>query len=228
MRHHKSASAPVTLESVAGAQWWNPPTDARRLALTRSAYEIVVERGLEGLRTRAVAERSGVNIATLHYYYPSKEMLVAGVVGYLGSLFAREHAQPVVPSGHEALDRLRQEFADVKHYRTVRPDMCTAMTEFALRARRDPAIAGILNQLTAPWRAGLEFMVTAGIAAGTFRADVDPPSMVDLLQAAVTGLMYGTFSNSAIEGISDQFEQWMLGRNLGERSLSNPSYRSQG
>ena len=182
MRHHKSAAPPVTLESVGGAEWWKPPTDARRLALVRSAYEIVVERGLEGLRTRAVSDRAGVSIATLHYYYPSKETLIAGLATYLGSLFVAEHAPPVTPSGREAA---RPVAARVRRHEIL-PDRASRHAHGHGRvlvcARRDPSIAGILSQLTSPWRGGLETTVTDGIADGTFRADLDPQSVVDLLQ----------------------------------------------
>ena len=45
-----------------------------------AAYKRLAEAGFEGLRTRDVAADAGVNIATLHYYFPSKEALIRGVV----------------------------------------------------------------------------------------------------------------------------------------------------
>ena len=51
----------------------------RRLALLQAAFDVVAQAGFEGLRTRAVADRAGVNIATLHYYFPSKQKLVEGL-----------------------------------------------------------------------------------------------------------------------------------------------------
>jgi DNA-binding transcriptional regulator YbjK len=45
----------------------------RRRSLLQAAFDVIAMSGFEGLRTRAVAERAGVNIATLHYYFqPSK------------------------------------------------------------------------------------------------------------------------------------------------------------
>src|ERR671925_266966 len=52
----------------------------RREALVQAAFNRIAERGFEGLRTRDVAARVGVNIATLHYYFPTKEALIGGVV----------------------------------------------------------------------------------------------------------------------------------------------------
>ena len=56
------------------------PTEDRRRALVEAAYDQIAERGFEGLRTRDVAARVGVNIATLHYYFPTKEALISGVL----------------------------------------------------------------------------------------------------------------------------------------------------
>ena len=57
--------------------------EAQRRALVRAAYDLIAEDGLEGLRTRKVADRAKVNVATLHYYFKSKEDLIRGVVGLL-------------------------------------------------------------------------------------------------------------------------------------------------
>ncbi len=43
------------------------PTDGRRAEIAAAARALIVEKGVEGLRTRDIAERVGINIATLHY-----------------------------------------------------------------------------------------------------------------------------------------------------------------
>jgi AcrR family transcriptional regulator len=45
-----------------------------------AAFSQIAEHGFEGLRTRDVAAEVGVNIATLHYYFPTKESLIRGVL----------------------------------------------------------------------------------------------------------------------------------------------------
>src|SRR5262249_61472644 len=57
-------------------------TADRRSALVQAAYARIARQGFEGLRTRDVAADVGVNIATLHYYFPTKEALIRGVVGH--------------------------------------------------------------------------------------------------------------------------------------------------
>ncbi len=48
--------------------------DERRRSLVLAAYHLIAERGFEGLRTRNVATRAGVNIATLHYYFAKRKI----------------------------------------------------------------------------------------------------------------------------------------------------------
>src|ERR1700682_1010515 len=89
-----------------------PGGDERRDSLVRAAFACLAADGFEGLRTRSVADRAGVHIATLHYYFPTNEALHGGGADYLASQFITLHAPPVASTGKAALDRLHQEFAD--------------------------------------------------------------------------------------------------------------------
>ena len=57
-------------------------SEKRREELVLAAYREIAERGFEGLRTREVANEVGVNIATLHYYFPTKESLIRAVLDH--------------------------------------------------------------------------------------------------------------------------------------------------
>src|SRR6202043_2545107 len=103
-------------------------------------FAIIAAEGFEGLRTRAVAERAGVNIATLHYYYPTKEALIEAFAEYLSGIFIRTHAPALPSTGRGGLDRLRQEFADAAFYLSEHQDLMTVMGELGLRSQRDPVV----------------------------------------------------------------------------------------
>jgi AcrR family transcriptional regulator len=108
-----------------------------------AAYHVIAAHGFEGLRTRAVAARTRVNIATLHYYFPSKAALVHAVTEYLTEQFRTVHA----PGGRPAVDprqRLRQEFDDAFYYQAARRDLVAVMLELMLRAQREPATQRVL------------------------------------------------------------------------------------
>src|SRR5882757_9162312 len=133
--------------------------DERRLSLVRAAYDIIAAEGFERLRTRDVADRVGINVGTLHYYFPTKETLIAGVAHYLASQFQTVRAPGTTPSGGSALDRLRQEFANHDFYQDSRSEMITVMQELNLRGQRDAAIREIMEPLKQAWRANMAGLV---------------------------------------------------------------------
>jgi len=180
----------------------------RRAALLRAAFDVVAEVGFEGLRTRAVAHRAGVNIATLHFYFPSKQHLIEGLAQLIGAKFVTLHGRPPRPSGLSALDRLRQEFSDGRFYLKHHPEMLLALQEFALRGKRDPEVQKTVDQMNAHWRDGIERMVRAGVADGTFRDDIPPGEMLSMLMSIFAGA--AASSGGQIDAIERITETWIL------------------
>ena len=185
---------------------------SRRDALVRAAFEVIAERGFEGLRTREVAARVGVNVATLHYHLPSKDDLVAAVARHLAERYRDEHAPPVAPAAAAALTRLRQEFADAQHYRSACPDLMRVFRELALRAERDPTVEAVLSPLYRYWSDALTDMLEDGVRDGSLRGDLDPRAGATVLVAFLWGggslplLDVGAFAAACRE-----MERWVTG-----------------
>jgi TetR/AcrR family transcriptional regulator, regulator of cefoperazone and chloramphenicol sensitivity len=180
----------------------------RRAALLQSAFDVLAEVGFEGLRTRAVAQRAGVNIATLHYYFPSKQHLIEGLAELIGAKFVTLHGRPPRPSGLPALDRLRQEFADGRFYFKHHPEMLLVMQEFTLRGKRDPQVQRTVDQMNGHWRDGIERMVQAGVADGTFRHDIPAGELLSMLMAILAGA--AASGGAQIDAMERNTEAWIL------------------
>src|SRR4051812_23519897 len=86
--------------------------DGRERELVEAAYAQIAEVGLEGLRTRDIAARVGINIATLHYYFPSKEALVLAVVKHVNDRF-KSYRSPV-PEEATVIESMIQ---NARHFR---------------------------------------------------------------------------------------------------------------
>jgi TetR/AcrR family transcriptional regulator, regulator of cefoperazone and chloramphenicol sensitivity len=193
--------------------WWSQVLDPqdehgrRRTSLLHAAFAVIAEAGFEGLRTRAVAQRAGVNIATLHYYFPSKQDLVQGLAELIAAKFVTLHGPAPHPSGIATLDRLRQEFSDVRFYVKSQPEMLLVMQEFQMRGKRDHKVQEIFTELSSHWREGIEKIVDDGLADGAFREEIPPQEMSALLLAVVSGIAYGAEDVDAVErGV----EAWIL------------------
>ena len=147
--------------------------DDRRSAIAQAARAIIVEKGLEGLRTRDIAARVGINIATLHYHVPSKEALVALVAESIRHDFkaqALRHSR----LGKSGLEQLHLEFDDFRETVADMPDLIIILTELVERARRDAAVAEIMLPMRDFWRNQFAEIFRLGMSDGSFRPDLDP------------------------------------------------------
>jgi AcrR family transcriptional regulator len=191
------------------------PKNERSSEVVSAAYSLIAEKGFEGLRTREVADKVGINSATLHYYFPTKEALIQGVVEHLMQELRTSRAKPKDPL--LALDRLRAEFADIRLRLKEAPDQLAVLTELAVRAWRDPAIARMLQYLDDGWRGHLTSILEAGIAEGVFRADLDVAATANAMMSQLRGLGYqgkldGKKMDSLIAHIAIQTEYWVRKR----------------
>jgi AcrR family transcriptional regulator len=151
------------------------PTDDRKRAIAAAARSLIVEKGFEGLRTREIAERVGINIATLHYHIPSKDALIQLVAQSMQDDFMSQHArQP--RDGLPPLEQLKIEINQHRETRRENPELLLVMEEMGRRARHDESIARYITPMRAYWHRQIAEILEAGVADGTFRADLDSHS----------------------------------------------------
>jgi AcrR family transcriptional regulator len=169
----------------------------QRRSLVGSAYELIAEGGFEHLRTRDVAARAGVNVATLHYYFPTKEDLVRAVMERLDQDFAAAY-DPATAAGPEVsnpLEELRTDLADGLYQVRVSPQTWVVWFELVMRSLRDQSIRTLVQEALAHWRAHIDSYLVAGVQQGVFRADLD-------VVAASAGLV-ALINGSALQVLSD-------------------------
>ncbi len=181
--------------SLAQEQPRRGTTDDRRRAIAAAARALIVEKGIEGLRTRDIADRVGINVATLHYHVPSKEALIGLVAETLkddfrGQSMARPRAS-LTPA-----ERLDHEFSDFREMYFERPETLAVMSEMMERGRRDPAVKLALTPMMMHWRGMVEAILRDGAADGTFRADLDPEPAAQIVVGAMVSFWRSGANNS--------------------------------
>jgi len=154
----------------------------RQEALLQAAYDLLAERGFEGLRTRDVAAKVGVNVATLHYYFPTKEKLIRGVVGYAMERF-RSTLKPAGSPG----EQLREHFAGLRRLARQEPELFAVMGELALRGRRDRAIATIVRETDTVWQTTLAALLRRAAREGAIKPAADPADLAGLIVSTLKG-----------------------------------------
>src|SRR5258708_5260046 len=168
--------------------------DERRRSLVQAAYHLIAEGGFEQLRTRSVAARTGVNIATLHYYFARKEDLIQGVVEYLLQQFMTAYLPGSPFEMRTPLEQIRGELAEMQYLLQEKPAMFIVLNELVLRSLHDPAIHHMIGWLDEGWHNYLEQVIRDGIDQGLFRADLNTASAATsrLLLTKGTTLHYMT------------------------------------
>jgi AcrR family transcriptional regulator len=169
-----------------------PEAEPRREALVLAAYRRLAEAGFEGLRTRDVAAEVGVNIATLHYYFPTKEALIRGVVGHAMARFRTAFAPGSRPG-----EQLAAQFQGIRRLAKVEPELFVVMGELALRSGRDPAIAAIFQETIEAWHSTLRTLVGHAQKEGFVDKRLDPDTVASLVIATLNGLFMVPVANTA-------------------------------
>ncbi|QSQ26023.1 TetR/AcrR family transcriptional regulator [Pyxidicoccus parkwayensis] len=166
------------------------PGDQRRVELLEAAYVLIAEKGLEGLRTRDIAARAGVNISTLHYYFGTKEALIVAVVDHVNDKFTapppgRRGEAPSWDASPTLLSHLEsawRSFQNDAHLSTV-------LQELVVRASRDAAARAAFKALHLSWNRIVEDLLRAEVEQGRLRADLDAQAGARIVTSFIMGAM---------------------------------------
>ena len=177
----------------------------REEALVRAAFNQIAERGFEGLRTREVAAGVGLNIAKLHYYFPTKEALIRGVVAHAMDRFR----STLAPHGSPA-DQLRNHLRAVRKLLRDEPEVGAVMGELALRSARDPAMARIMGEAFQAWQRTLRGLLQRASRDGYLARDLDYDDVAALIMATLTSMtLPSTASADRTDRAFRQLERWL-------------------
>ena len=179
--------------------------EKRRQELVTAAFNLIAERGFEGLRTRDVADAVGVNIATLHYYFPTKESLIRGVVEHAMGRFR----STLAPHGSPA-DQLRNHLRAVRKLLADEPELGSVMGELTLRSARDKTIARIMTEMYDAWHATMRGLLRRAVKEGGLRPELDTDGVAALVVSTLNAMTLPTMSAAPrTDQALRQLERWL-------------------
>jgi AcrR family transcriptional regulator len=177
----------------------------RRQELVRATFQMIARNGFEGLRTRDIADLVGVNIATLHYYFPTKESLIRAVLDQAMIRFR----STLTPHGSPA-DQLRNHLRAVRKLLIEEPELKAVMAELALRSARDRSIAGIMAQMYDSWHKAVRGLLRRAVKEGGLRPELDTDGVAALIVATLTASTLPTLSGTPrTDQAMRQLERWL-------------------
>ncbi len=180
-------------------------SEKRRRALVLTAYREIAEVGFEGLRTREVAAEVGVNVATLHYYFPTKEALIRGVVEH-----AMERFRSTLEPHGSPKDQLRNYLHGVRRLLVQEPELGAVMAELVLRSVRDRATGKILEQMYATWLTTTRGLLRRAVKEGALRPEMDSDAVAAMIVSTVTAMTLPVMGATGRgEQALRQLEKWL-------------------
>lgn len=141
-----------------------------RQALIEAAVEVVAEKGIASTTTRKIADRAGVPLGSLHYWFASKTELMNAVTTHVMGQLRNATAHP---SPHESLSLEISELFET----TMSAPLERSLVHFEIivnavrNGNRDALLENqedmmrFSRRLLMPWRAGAEATIAGGFEA---------------------------------------------------------------
>jgi AcrR family transcriptional regulator len=139
--------------------------EAARAAVLRATWDILRERGGEGLTIEAIAKRAQVGRQTIYRWWPSRAAIVFEA--------ATESARLIVPSEPDtgSLRGDLRAFLRASYEGAARPETAPVLRAMASEGLRDEAFAQALREFTAERRGVLQKLLQRH-GAGTSQAEL--------------------------------------------------------
>jgi AcrR family transcriptional regulator len=159
-----------------------------RERILRATSELMAEMGIDRVRTRAVAERAGVNPALVHYYFGSMSALVLEAAEHS---LVRELGPSIeaLQSGATIHDGVRAILEWVERHGEQTPGS-TILAEAMVKATRDPAFRRWTRHASRRFRALILERLEAARDSGELDRELDLEATALLLAAALDGLLF--------------------------------------
>jgi AcrR family transcriptional regulator len=202
--HVKQEPGPVAGDESRHAQ--------RRREIVRAAYLAIAEKGFEGLRMREIAQRAGLDHATLHYYFTGKEALIDGVFNYIVNDLSIGRAPAEETEKLGPRDLLHAHFREIVRQVREQPEMFVVLTEINARATRDARVRAIVAKNDQAWKEFLMAILREGIKEKEFLVEMG----VEVAAETIISLIRGSNATGAgrtekLERALQQLSLWLEG-----------------
>jgi AcrR family transcriptional regulator len=187
--------------------------------ILRATVELIAEVGWGGVRTRAVAERAGVNVALVHYHFGSMDALLqrAAMASLTEAVAEPTRAVLDAPSLVRAWSVIVDWIGRVDETSTD----FRVMAEVFVRATYDPEVRAWVGAALDDFRRVLAEVVRRARSDGQTPPDLDPQAAAVLLAALLDGLLLHRLVDPGLdlEGTRHALEA-LLGRGTSGRGAA--------
>jgi AcrR family transcriptional regulator len=152
--------------------------------IRKAAYDILGTKGLEELHARTVAKAIGINHATVHYYFPTRDDLIIAVAEYALHQLIRDRLQ-FQHSARTPREKLEAEIALAEAYCRTQSRFIKVLGGLYVAGVASPKVKQKVAAIWAEWRSLVAEQVQS---SGNAIAANSPYRDPDLLLSTLFGL----------------------------------------
>jgi AcrR family transcriptional regulator len=161
--------------------------EQRREKILAASWRALTEIGFEKITTRRIAEAAGINIATLHYHFGSKEALLIETVRY-AQRWASRQMRDGVAGASSPTDMLLRAFAVTWEMVRTRPGVLRF--DLAVRGFRDDEARREADSVYSGYRSFVCEIIRAHVdSGGILQRELTSESLADYIVATVDGIV---------------------------------------
>jgi AcrR family transcriptional regulator len=153
-----------------------------------AVVRVITERGMEGTRFADVSEATGVPIASLQYYFGSREDLLIAAFRHGSSANVAHIRSGLEPISNPTERILYMVDAHLDMYDPASERSVLLSEEFYRVALRDPELQLDMLDEYGGWRGMIADAIRAGMADGQFAPETDPDRTAVCLYAFMEGI----------------------------------------
>jgi len=178
------------------------PDGGRREQILDAARAALIKVGYEKITTRRIAEEAGVNIATLHYHFGTKEALLAEAVRHTMRR-VQERLRRAIEGAPSASDAVERVYAAIWQIMRERPGVLRY--DVTVRGFRDPAARDDALEIYDGYRRLMTGIVERHLSeGGRLASGFDSAALTGYMLATLDGivLQYTLTGNDAAARVS--------------------------
>lgn len=159
---------------------------SKREQLLRATWELVAERGVNGLRVEDVATKVGVAYSLVYYHFDNRAGLLAATMDYNDALAPSTALRSAPGSGFQRVEAaLLADLADSKQVRANN----VVWNELNAAAVFDEELRTRVSETTRRWIAEIAETIRVGQLDGSIDPDVEADDEAELLTSLLSGLV---------------------------------------
>jgi AcrR family transcriptional regulator len=200
----------MNLDQRRAADTSGSPTRGKLIEATQ---RLLAAGGTDALSSRAIATGAGANLASITYYFGSKEQLVTESL--IGA--ARDLLAPVVAtlsSEGDPINKMIESMVLLNRILDEHRDHLVAYVQALAAATANPSIAATLQALQRDITQLLSQQISAQLSAGQLPSWISPDAMAQLIVSVMHGALLGSVidpKRTEPAAIGAQFAQLLIG-----------------